>query len=296
MNSFQPDIWRLQTEENISGLVSALSHDDADVRRRAAAALRALGAHEALAPLRAALESEADSATRSSLLSALATLERERDRQHDTGALPDLNAPRSPFDEKLETMIKLLQSTDVSQISNAARILGELGDKRAVEPLVMLFIDTGTPIRARLAVAEALLKLESAPVEVSLLGALRSPDWKTRRNGAAILGQLRAEWALEPLAGALFDANDIVRRTALAALQRIGTAEAKAAIQQARRRARQARAKEQPSPEPSPADDTQRIVWPRRRGDPTMAPTRPLDPNTLANLDNRPDNDEKLTD
>ena len=292
-----PDVWRLQAEHNITGLISALSHDDAGVRRRAAAALRALGAFEAIPSLRAALDHETDPTTRSSLLAVLATMERERARQQELSPSPDEEPtqPRAGSTDRIEGIIRMLQSENATQVINAARILGDLGDKRAVEPLVVLFMDTATPIRVRLAVAEALLKLESAPVEVALLGALRSPNWKTRRNGAAILGQLRAEWALEPLADTLFDRNDTVRRTALAALQRIGTTEARAAIQKARRRARQARADEQTNPA-APTEKTQPIVWPRRRrADPTAAPTRPLDPSILASLDDHTD-DESLAD
>ncbi len=292
-----PDVWRLQAEHNITGLISALSHNDAGVRRRAAAALRALGAFEAIPSLRAVLDHETDPTTRSSLLAVLATMERERAGQQDLSSSPDdkPTQPRVSSTDRVEGIIRMLQSASATQVINAARILGDLGDKRAVEPLVMLFMDTATPIRVRLAVAEALLKLESAPVEVALLGALRSPNWKTRRNGAAILGQLRAEWALEPLADTLFDRNDTVRRTALAALQRIGTTEARAAIQKARRRARQARANQQANPE-SPNEETQPIVWPRRRrAAPAAAPTRPLDPSILASLDDHTD-DESLAD
>ena len=295
MSDFQPDVWQLQAEHNISGLVSALTHQDAGVRRRAAAALRALGAFEAIPALRDALDGETDPATRSSLLAVVATLERERQRQRELNQTDDSTEPQAVPLSPTERLIQVLSSTDPAQIIQAARTLGELGDKRAVEPLVMLFMDTATPIRVRLAVAEALLKLESAPVEVALLGALRSSNWKTRRNGAAILGQLRAEWALEPLGEALFDRNDTVRRTALAALQRIGTTEARRVIHEARRRARQART-EQQQRTTSPTDETARIVWPRRRrSDPTAAPTRRLDPSILASLDDHSD-DESLTD
>jgi HEAT repeat protein len=289
VSDFQPDVWRLQAEHNISGLVSALTHQDAGVRRRVAAALRALGAFEAIPALRDALDRETDPATRSSLLAVVATLERERQRQRELSQPDDTTEQAAP-PSKTERLIQVLNSDDPALVIRAARTLSELGDKHAVEPLVMLFMDTATPIRVRLAVAEALLKLESAPVEVALLGALRSSNWKTRRNGAAILGQLRAEWALEPLGEALFDRNDTVRRTALAALQRIGTTEARNVIHEARRRARQA----QQVQTTTPTEATQPIVWPRRRrSDPTAAPTRRLDPSILASLDDHSDDESR---
>jgi HEAT repeat protein len=120
----------------------------------------------------------------------------------------------------------MLESDDSEQVSDAAQQLGEIGDQIAVEPLVMLFNDMKSSMQVKLAVAEALLKLEGAPVEVALLAALRHNDWHIRRNGAAILGQLKAEWAVEPLSKALSDPHTTVRRTARAALQRIGTSEA----------------------------------------------------------------------
>ena len=95
----------------------------------------------------------------------------------------------------------------------------------------MLFRNPLVPTKARLAAAEALLKLESAPAVVTLLGALRRDDWQIRRNAAAVLGQLQASWAVEPLIGALNDAMPIVRKTAAAALRRIGTPDAVTAAQ-----------------------------------------------------------------
>ncbi|MCD4684596.1 MAG: HEAT repeat domain-containing protein, partial [Anaerolineae bacterium] len=71
-----------------------------------------------------------------------------------------------------------------------------------------------------------LLKLQSAPAVVTLLGALRRDSWQVRRNAAAVLGQIQATWAVEPLAKALDDAHPVVRRTAAAALRRIGSADA----------------------------------------------------------------------
>jgi HEAT repeat protein len=108
--------------------------------------------------------------------------------------------------------------------------------------------------------------MDSAPVEVSLLGALRSDRWRVRRNAAAILGQLAASWAVKPLAALLTgDDNEVVRKTAHAALRRIDTAEARAALN--------APAVSPPAPDEPPApdlvesesaSDSRRFQWPRR--------------------------------
>ena len=126
-------------------------------------------------------------------------------------------------------------------------------DKTAVEPLVVLFNDPRTPTRIRLAVAEALLKLEGAPTEVALLAALRSEDWHIRRNSAAILGQIRATWAIEPLArAALRDKRNVVRRTARAALRYIGTPQALKALKTIRTAMQKSQATKSPPPAGSP--------------------------------------------
>jgi HEAT repeat protein len=224
VSDFRPDIWRLQANFDTTGLTAALQHEDAGVRRRAAAALRTLGATEAIPALKAVLDREQDPETRSNIVATLAALELERDRSENESK-PD-PAQQSEFEQQLEA----LGSTNTETVIAAANTLGEMQDKRAVEPLVMQFNNLKLPVHVRLVIAEALLKLESAPVEVALLGALRSSKWKVRRNGAAILGQLRADWAVVPLAKALEDENDTVRKTARAALRHINTTEARAAL------------------------------------------------------------------
>src|SRR5258706_15088257 len=121
---------------------------------------------------------------------------------------------------------KMLTSPKNEDIITACRALGKIGDRRAVESLVTVFRSPLLPSNVRLAAAEALLELESAPAVVTLLGALRRDNWQVRRNAAAVLGQLQAAWATDPLIKALDDQNVTVRRTAAAALRRINTPEA----------------------------------------------------------------------
>ncbi|MCU0495971.1 MAG: HEAT repeat domain-containing protein [Anaerolineae bacterium] len=228
MSDFRPDIWRLQAKFDIQGLIEALKHTDPNIRKRAAAALRALGATPALPALKAALAVEHDPETRANIVAALDVLELEQDR----GSAPPVPEPVtvSEFDQ----LIEQLNSGQPEKVIASAIKLGEMRDKRAAERLVLLFNNNNIAANVRLAIAEALLKLESAPVEVALLGALRSPNWRVRRNGAAILGQVRADWSVDPLAKALHDENEIVRKTARAALRFINTPEALAALNAAK--------------------------------------------------------------
>jgi HEAT repeats/PBS lyase HEAT-like repeat len=223
-----PDSWETQSELDIKGLVRGLSSGNKDIRRRAAAALKAMGGAQALPALKVAFAEEEDAQTRHTIAIAIEMLTHEAQKQ---GLSPDKMGGQLA-ESKVDTLLRMLQSNDADQVIEAARKLGELVEKRAVTSLVLLFNDQKRSIHVRLAVAEALLKLESAPVEVALLANLRHPEWQIRRNGAAILGQLKAEWAIQPLARGLKDPHPVVRRTALAALKHIGTPESRKAVAQ----------------------------------------------------------------
>lgn len=268
----QPDMWQVHADIDIQGLIKALQSDNVGIRKRAAAALRALGAKAALPQLQAAYSREQDAETRLALEMAVRTLggavqaapaaEAPKPASPVTAPLaePPANPVSSPppvtvatpildedDDEEKELdddtnpkldqpivsqLLERLKSDSVDEVVKAARHLGDIGDKIAVEPLILLFQNAKLSIQVRLTVAEALLKLESAPVEVALLANLRHTDWHIRRNGAAILGQLKAEWAVDPLARALRDTHPVVRRTARAALKHIGTPESRKALAQ----------------------------------------------------------------
>jgi len=225
------DIWRLQSQFDNEGLIRALSHESPDIRRRAAVALRTIGAADAVPALRQALDREHDPDARQAMLLALETLSEETPEQEQVKPKP---LPQAPASGKLAAdlaelgrLLAQLESANPDEVVNAALRLGEMGDRTAAEPLVVLFTSPKTSGEIKLAVAEALLKLNSAPVEVALLASLRHTHPDVRRKGAAILGHLKAEWAIQPLGEALPDPVQIVRRTARAALKNIGTPEAR---------------------------------------------------------------------
>ncbi|MGB7341093.1 MAG: HEAT repeat domain-containing protein [Phototrophicaceae bacterium] len=229
-DNHQPDSWNLQSFD-IRGLVAALTDEDTLIRRRAATALGAMDAIESLSALQRAHLAEDDAETRAVMSASIQALKKSTsenlpkvDDSHDANDVDD--------EQIVYQLIEQLKSTDATTIIEAAETLGELGEKIAVEGLILAFNNPKHTIHVRLAIAEALLKLESAPVEVALLANLRHTDWHIRRNGAAILGQLQAEWAVEPLAGSLNDPHPVVRRTALAALKHIGTPESRKALAQ----------------------------------------------------------------
>ncbi len=211
MDDHTPNIWQLQAKSDIDGLVAALEHSAPDIRKRAAAALRTLGAVQALPALEKCVALERDASVRATL----------------AAALESLLAEQGPV-RRAETrrLVEQLKSEDLGLVIKAARGLAAIKDKTAAEALVLVFHNGHMPPNVRLAAAEALIELESAPAVVTLLAALRSKEGAIRRNAAAVLGQLQAEWAVEPLAECLRDEQEFVRRTARAALKRIGTSEA----------------------------------------------------------------------
>lgn len=243
-DNFKPDIWRLQAQSDIQGLIKALHARDPGIRKRAAAALRTIGAKEAIPALRLAAMNEQDPEVQVAMAAALEAI----------GEAPEEEpaaSPTSQEDDRFNTLVAQLKSHSAEEVMKATRDLGELKDKRAVEPLVVLFNDTAQSMQVRYTVAETLLKLESATGEVALLANLRSPEWETRRKAAAILGQLKATWAVTPLAAALQDPHPMVKKTAMAALKHIGTSEAKRALVRL-----QSSLSGQPIPRSSPQDDT----------------------------------------
>lgn len=293
------DLGQMQAELNIDGLIKALVSEDKQIRQRAATALRSLSAVSALPALQASYEVEQDPETGFIFASAIEVLRRLSSSEDD--------AEEQSLDDIVNTtamkqLVENLKSSDSDLVIKAAEKLGDIGNKIVVEPLIMVFNNQRQSIHVRLAVAEALLKLESAPVEVALLANLRHSDWHIRRNGAAILGQLKAEWAIEPLGRSLADPHPVVRRTALAALKNIGTPESRkalakfspgltqnpAASQQTTRRQvsgievkRPGQQQSQDDTEPSESALLKRLRKQRRDAQRARLGTQPLNPNVL---------------
>lgn len=243
-----PNVWQMQSQNDAEGLIDALHHPDAGVRRRAAAALRAIGAWHATPALESALSFEGDWQAHAAMSAALEYLDH------------DIHIEQMVKHKDLHGLIKMLGGTRAEDVIIACRALAEIKEPRAVEPLIILFRNPLAPAKTRLAAAEALLKLESAPAVVTLLGALRREDWQARRNAAAVLGQLQASWAVDPLVTALTDPLPIVRKTAAAALRRIGLPEAVVAAQKFDEASR--RAETRPLPKPPEDNGTPNATQP----------------------------------
>lgn len=99
---------------------------------------------------------------------------------------------------------------------HAAMILGELGEKTALKPLMQALNDRMPAVRWNAAIALGLLKDRRAvPM---LKRQLKSKIWQLRVNSAISLGWIGDKRALRPLMLLLKDSNRMVRRAAAFAL------------------------------------------------------------------------------
>ncbi len=237
MSNELPNIWLMQTERDIDGLVNALQHPDAQIRKGAAVALRVIGAEKVAPALETALKREQDPDVKLAMTAALDHFRPGPPMPRSTQKAPRTKPPKQDPNRpqtRTERLVQHLTGSRPDLALQAARALGEIKDPETVPALVVVFRNKRQPPTVRLAAAEALLEMDSAPAEVTLLAALRSDKWHLRRNAVAILGRLQAEWAVQPLARTLYDPNELVARTASAALRRIGTKEARQALADAR--------------------------------------------------------------
>jgi HEAT repeat protein len=149
--------------------------------------------------------------------------------------------------DNVDDLIQQLSQEDVYVRMHAAKKLGDIGDARAVQPLIAVIGDEKAGIRAALALVQigkpsvdpliVVLKHESpiarrnAAIALgkigdvrgvnSLIYVLKDNDLIVRRNAAKALGEIRDTSAVEPLIDALTDKVPVVRRYAALALGEI---------------------------------------------------------------------------
>jgi HEAT repeat protein len=228
----------------VEPLVTALNDENEAVRERAAIVLGELGDARAVEPLIAALNDK-NEFVRWRAITALGQLEDAHAVEPLIAALGDKNiyvrlrayvesevakALGQLGNNAVVPLIAALRDKDRSVRWTAAKALGQLGDPRAVEPLIATLSDRwNIPIVAwalgqlgdtravepliavleheddegvRWAVVEALRRLGDSHAVEPLITALGSEGWK-RERATEILGQLRDTRAVEPLIIAL---------------------------------------------------------------------------------------------
>ena len=109
--------------------------------------------------------------------------------------------------KKIEPVISMLNSQNLKDRSEAVLILGELKDKRAVDPLIhaLKYENSYQSVKAALDKIEPLwTSTKTAKNEVlSFIASLQSPDANVREHAAVVLGDLKDQRSVEPLIIAL---------------------------------------------------------------------------------------------
>lgn len=211
----------------VEPLIAALQDRDRWVRTGAIEALGEIGDPRVVELLIAGLESE-DLHVRRSAAKALGKIGDARAVDSLIAALKDADSfLRSEAIEALgeigdaravESLIAVLQAVDEHRIYSVAKALGRTGDARAVDPLIDVF-RRGVAWPQHKYVREALAHVGEPAVE-PLLGALRDANNNVRCGAAQTLGEIRNARAIKPLICALRDQG--VRWDATEALGRIG--------------------------------------------------------------------------
>ncbi len=140
-------------------------------------------------------------------------------RRSAAKALKKLGASASQKQKVFDGYLKILSSDSSEARRLAIEALGELGDQRAIEPLLKKLGENSYR-----EIAEALKKLGATPEQMveGYLKALSSNSSYDRRSAAAALGKLGDRRAVEPLIARLEDENSSVRRSAAEALGELG--------------------------------------------------------------------------
>jgi HEAT repeat protein len=230
----------LRDARAVQPLIVALKDIEAHVRDTVAEVLGRLGDARAVEPLIAALKDEKAS-VRDKAASALGRLDDTRAVEPLIDALKDEHAPvrtsvvgsleRLGDIRAVESLIDVLKDEKATVRIATAQALGRLGDARAVTPLIAALKDRNASVR-RIA-AWALGNLTDTSVVQLTFDALSDVD-KWMHTRVADLRQISAP-AIAPLSETLYDSDKAVSVSAYHALERIGTPEALAAVEQWRR-------------------------------------------------------------
>ena len=267
MGFFKPNIEKMRTRQDVEGLLKALNHKDEGVRADAAKALGDIEDVKAVEALIQALKDEVDSvryeaavalerlgwkpgddtekaryliAKREwgdlaglggSAVESLIQVLKDEDRDVRTGAAEALRKIGEPA---VDPLIKALkdENSDALVREVAAECLGEIGDARAVEPLIQalkhkdaasaVFVIKEDGALVPSGGSAKGLSLIGEPAVEPLIQALKDENPSLRASAALALGVTRDARAVEPLIQALKDEDENVLWNANMALRSIG--------------------------------------------------------------------------
>ncbi|MBN2369433.1 MAG: HEAT repeat domain-containing protein [Vicinamibacteria bacterium] len=198
-------LWRIAPDPmpDVPRLVEALENEDQDVRGFAAWKLGEIGpdARDAVPALMAMIERGRDSGE-------IATRALEHIGSQAVRAVP--------------TLISSLRDEDLHTRANAARALGRIGSREAVEELVIALSDDQGLVRSEAARALGRIGVTAEPAVPALARLLSDTDEQVRAMAARALGFIPGATAAVPeLNAALHDDSPRVAREVRKALSRI---------------------------------------------------------------------------
>ena len=125
----------------------------------------------------------------------------------------------SESDKTVDTFITAIQDPHHMVRWNTALALGELGDSRAILPLIEAIDDDSSNVKEM--IKWALVELSANAIEI-IIDTMSHQDWWIREEGARILGQIGGVQAREALLQALKDPNERVREKVVESLGNLG--------------------------------------------------------------------------
>jgi len=216
-----PNIEKLRTKGNVKGLTKALCSKSMDLRQTAAKALDTLNwqpGRDQIGALYWIGKREWDkcidigeSAVEPLVAVLLNVNSVEKLRQDAAQALGQIGDSRA-----VEPLIVALADKNAEGRRRAAEALGRIGDDRAVEPLIVALADMNN--KDRQWAAEALGNI-GKPAVGQLLVALKDDNPDVRALAASTLEQIGDAKIVKSLVPLLRDSNSHVRNAALKALQ-----------------------------------------------------------------------------
>lgn len=124
----------------------------------------------------------------------------------------------------LQELLTVLQSGESGITLDAIVVLGRIGDKQAVSPLIACLDHISDLLRAH--VIEALSLIGDSRAVPQMLRALEHPNSAVRANAASGLVRMADPRSLRPLLNALQDEDEDVRRYAAVAIGELGDTKA----------------------------------------------------------------------
>ena len=221
----------IRDERAVEPLIWALKHQHYEVRATAAKALAEIGDERAVEPLVQVLKDQ-NIEVREAAEEALAKIKGKYPEVKDVSISkeeePKKKIPsradvrRLAAKKDLEGLIEALGYGDEFSGSDAADALGEMGDARAVEPLIQALQDNNNQPVLRNSAALALGEISDLRAVEPLIQAFyKDPD--VRWNAGEAVGKM-GELGVKPLIQALKNKDSDIREEAAKALGRTGDA------------------------------------------------------------------------